>query len=318
MPVIPGFNSLPEWMKKRLSIHCPICGKLVHAYGAFPMHMSLAHSRYKPVSEEDNANIPHYAEVDDDRKLYLKYSNKARDTIFRSKTDTRSNLHFRLSFKEYVLLVYNSGLKSSQLGAKRGQYVLGRYCDTGDYTIDNCRFISVEENNREMLSHLYPSSDYDSGKESILVNSKKFSKEYDGINPKKRFRYEYQKKLPDVRIIYNSKRIAKNYDDMLYDTDITTHKKCSICGAKISRTSIHHDDICDECFKTMKSKIKPRKVKNRPSRDYLKWKLRYFPATAVGERYHASDVAVNSWCDWYKLPRGSKIRNMSEDEYNKL
>jgi hypothetical protein len=53
-------------------------------------------------------------------------------------------------------LVADAGLKSSQLGYTGEGYVLGRYNDSGNYEIGNCRFITQKENSDEKNKRLFP------------------------------------------------------------------------------------------------------------------------------------------------------------------
>ena len=93
----------------------------------------------KSISDKIRKNVRYRDEVDDDGKLYSHYQNK--------KTNAKKeNLEVRMSFEEYCELVHEAGLKSSQLGFKGDGYVLARYNDRGDYTKDNCRFITQIQN----------------------------------------------------------------------------------------------------------------------------------------------------------------------------
>lgn len=51
-----------------------------------------------------------------------------------------------LSFEEYLSLAEEAGIKSEQVGARKGQYQLGRFGDVGDYKVGNVRFITKEQN----------------------------------------------------------------------------------------------------------------------------------------------------------------------------
>lgn len=302
MPTIQNFNSLPDWMKRRMKIQCPICGEWVGIYGKFPRHMQLTHPRNKPVSDEDNKRIPHYAEVDDDRKLFLKYTRKQQETPKRY----NGEIKFKLTFKEYVQLIYDAGIKSSQIGVYKGQYVLGRYGDMGDYELGNCRFITREQNNEEMLQNIYPSSKLD---HPVL----------DSENTHRHYKFSEEKPVEVPEIIFDVDKYGDTIEDAFYNLDPTTYKKCSICGKKLTRTTPHHDDICDECYNNpvIKANLKQRKVK-RPSRDELKFKLRHFPMIYIGKHYGVSDNAVKKWCKKYNLPSARFVRVMSEEEFNKL
>lgn len=52
-----------------------------------------------------------------------------------------------LSFEEYVNKALEAGFDDpNMIGNGRGFYQMGRFGDIGDYTIDNCRFITQEQN----------------------------------------------------------------------------------------------------------------------------------------------------------------------------
>lgn len=80
--------------------------------------------------------------IDDDGKLKQRFINKCVNA-------KKEGILCRLTFDEYCSLVYKAGLKSSQLGFTGEKYVLARYNDKGDYTLDNCRFITQRENAME-------------------------------------------------------------------------------------------------------------------------------------------------------------------------
>lgn len=82
------------------------------------------------------------ADVDDDGELNNKYRHKK----WNAKRNGRRCL---LSYGEYVLLVRDAGIKSSDIGP--GRYHLARYGDQGNYEIGNCRFIPHHENAAEMV-----------------------------------------------------------------------------------------------------------------------------------------------------------------------
>lgn len=59
-------------------------------------------------------------------------------------------LRSELSFKEYLDKAKESGITNpSLIGREKGQYSLGRIGDVGNYAVDTCRFITVEQNHRE-------------------------------------------------------------------------------------------------------------------------------------------------------------------------
>jgi hypothetical protein len=82
--------------------------------------------------------------VDDDGKVYTKYSNKRVNA-------GHEDIEFDLSFEEFCKLIFQAGLVSSQLGYTGQKYVLARFNDEGSYTFDNCRFITQQENSDEKV-----------------------------------------------------------------------------------------------------------------------------------------------------------------------
>lgn len=84
------------------------------------------------------------SDIDDDGKLYQKYLNKGINS-------RKENIKFDLTFEEFIFLVRDAKLKSSQLGYTGEKYVLARYGDKGGYTVDNCRFITQKENAAEKI-----------------------------------------------------------------------------------------------------------------------------------------------------------------------
>lgn len=51
-----------------------------------------------------------------------------------------------LSYEQYAEKVLQAGISPNQIGRTLGSYQLARYTDSGDYTIDSCRFITQTEN----------------------------------------------------------------------------------------------------------------------------------------------------------------------------
>lgn len=84
--------------------------------------------------------------VDDDGKLKRKWINKRVNA-------EKENIQFNLSFDEFVFLVEQANLKSSDLGFTGKNYVLARHNDTGAYAVGNCRFITHMENMREQAAY---------------------------------------------------------------------------------------------------------------------------------------------------------------------
>lgn len=153
-------------------VQCPDCGKWFSSKG-IGTHRWRVHGEgkdFKPfmnkpawnkgLTKETSESVRRQAEqlrrvrseleieLDDDGKLMQKWRNKCVNAL-------SENLRCFLTFDEYCQLVKQAGLKSSQLGYTGDGYVLARYNDAGDYTIDNCRFITQAENATEKdTSHL--------------------------------------------------------------------------------------------------------------------------------------------------------------------
>lgn len=152
-------------------INCPYCSKSFNKYG-IKSHIWRTHGEGKDfnpnqcykdgtkqiwckgLTKETNISIANGAakrtrkksalelSVDDDNKLIQKWRNK--------KVNARAeNISFELDYEQYIQLVADAGLKSSQLGFTGEGYVLARINDTGAYAVGNCRFISQIENARE-------------------------------------------------------------------------------------------------------------------------------------------------------------------------
>jgi hypothetical protein len=83
-----------------------------------------------------------FADIDDDHKFIRKCQKKLAASI-------RRNIGYYLTYDDVYNMLKDAGLKSSNWGCKKGQYVIGRYNDTGDYKVGNCRFITTEENSKE-------------------------------------------------------------------------------------------------------------------------------------------------------------------------
>ena len=104
-------------------------------------------------------------ELDDDGKLRRRWINKKYNA-------KKEGLECKLTYDEYCTLVKEAGLVSSQLGFTGEKYVLGRYNDEGDYTLENCRFITQKENNDEKQERIFKAK----GKEYIPLTYEKHRK----------------------------------------------------------------------------------------------------------------------------------------------
>ncbi len=86
------------------------------------------------------------------------------------------NIPFHLSLTEFISLIQNKNLKSSDLGFsnKNGKkMVLARYKDQGGYDITNCRFITQKENaNEKIISEKSRLASSNNAKRLVLIQGK--------------------------------------------------------------------------------------------------------------------------------------------------
>lgn len=119
--------------------------------GHVPWNKGLTKSSSEAVRRQAESLRRHRSELeiklDDDGKLMQKWRNKCVNAL-------QENIHCFLTFEEFCQLVDNAGLVSSQLGYTGQGYVLARFNDQGDYTVNNCRFILQSENSSEKISHM--------------------------------------------------------------------------------------------------------------------------------------------------------------------
>ena len=114
----------------------------------------------KGLTKETNSSVASYSrklkrekfelelDLDDDGKLKRKWINKCVNA-------KKEGLECELTYEEFCLLVSQANLVSSQLGFTGEGYVLARYNDSGNYTLENCRFITQKENSDEKNARLY-------------------------------------------------------------------------------------------------------------------------------------------------------------------
>jgi len=62
---------------------------------------------------------------------------------------TQNYIGVYLDVDDMVTLLDRAGITIDDVGSGSGAYVLGRWNDVGDYTVDNCRFITKSENSQE-------------------------------------------------------------------------------------------------------------------------------------------------------------------------
>src|SRR5258708_1922398 len=68
-----------------------------------------------------------------------KYTNQRNNAV------NKRNIEWKFDFKEWMKWWDDSGVKHLR-GNKKGQYVMARYNDTGQYSYWNCRPLTVEAN----------------------------------------------------------------------------------------------------------------------------------------------------------------------------
>lgn len=84
----------------------------------------------------------------------LKYNQK-------KKNAKKEDINFDLTFIEYLTLLYKANIISiNQLGVKRFDYQLSRIGDKGEYSFNNCRFITKLENEREKDKSFYKTEEF--------------------------------------------------------------------------------------------------------------------------------------------------------------
>lgn len=83
-------------------------------------------------------------------ELQLNDDGKLRDKWHNKKYNAQAvNIEFNLSYDEYMELMIEANIKSSQLGYTGENYVLARVNDEGPYVKGNCRFLTQHENIKE-------------------------------------------------------------------------------------------------------------------------------------------------------------------------
>ena len=83
----------------------------------------------------------------------MKKNYSPRIWLARKRADSkRRGIPCHLTLPHLYLLLYAARITIHDIGKKRGEYVLGRFDDTGPYELGNCRFITVEQNNAEWVA----------------------------------------------------------------------------------------------------------------------------------------------------------------------
>lgn len=153
---------------RRLTVVCPICGQKVTIEGkqthAEARHWNASNSflsswnaseKYLSASNEERYYMyrqernPYRFKVDDDGTVIIKYYKKKIDA-------RRRDIMFILTLEDYCKLIYDAGIKVSDIGwGKNGgnDYVLARYHDIGPYAVGNCRFTTQQQNVSEAITN---------------------------------------------------------------------------------------------------------------------------------------------------------------------
>jgi hypothetical protein len=86
----------------------------------------------------------------EDYKLLEYWERKKRCHPLLKVTDRNGHpVQFLLTYKELTHLAEEAGIDGSQIGTAAESYCLARHDDLGDYTVDNCRFITQSQNSKE-------------------------------------------------------------------------------------------------------------------------------------------------------------------------
>lgn len=145
-------------------------------------------------------NKLNFENLDDDGKLHQKYCNKKVNA-------SKENIGFYLTFDEYRQLMIEGGFKSSDLGFTGNNIVLARYGDNGDYTIDNCRFITQLENVRE--KKITEKSRIASANNITKLNKSRKGKKMSPEQLKKYHESDYYKRRQEQKRIHEKEKDEK-------------------------------------------------------------------------------------------------------------
>lgn len=85
---------------------------------------------------------------------------------------------------------------------------------------------------------------------------------------------------------------------------------CKNCGEEIN--SATESKLCFVCS------AKKRRICDRPPREKLKFLIRNYSFTSLGEKFGVSDKAISKWCTNENLPNKKKLINSYSDEEWKL
>lgn len=203
--------------------------------------------------------------IDDDGTVNIKYHHKKKDAA-------RRGIMFILRFEDYCKLIYDAGIKVSDIGWSSkpdgDHYVLGRYHDIGPYAVGNCRFITQSQNiyeariNQRARRGIYTKNDgtpYNPGGGSLPT-----------VNPPKEKRF------------------------------------CKICGAPIDKRAAGKTKLCQKCFV---EQLHKKSMESRPDKDTLISDLKVMSMSEAGIKYHVAITTIADWCDDYNIPHYSAYFN---------
>lgn len=94
------------------------------------------------------------------------------------------------------------------------------------------------------------------------------------------------------------------------DSTSYNNETCKYCGKSISKGTKYQS--CSMCYNIAKNEEKFEKL--NLDRDKLKSLIRNNSFIDVGKIYNMSDNGIRKWCDFYNLPRTSKIIKSYSDE----
>ena len=119
--------------RKQVAKQCPDCSVWVPNGGALDSHR-----------RSDNCwgdSVPILTEAT--KAIWCYWKRK------KNRTEKEAGKNFKLSPTEMVQLLEDAAIAPNDIGTRSHQYVLARHNDTGDYEINNCRFITHRENIQE-------------------------------------------------------------------------------------------------------------------------------------------------------------------------